>query len=275
MVEFIKVSILGFVEGITEFLPISSTGHLLVASAFLNSEISNRLGGTFEIFIQIGAVIAVIVYYRKDLFDQARSFTTDRSVRQLWLNIVIASIPAGLIGFLTRDLIKEKLFPQDTAPLVVAVALISGGIVFIGVEKRIRSDAFKTDQLSSITITQALLIGFAQILALIPGVSRSGATIIGALLVGVSRTTATAFSFYLAIPVLGGATTIDLLLSANELTRSDLAYLTLGAVVSGIVAWISIGWLLRFVSSHSFISFGYYRIIIGIVILLCIAAGIV
>lgn len=267
MEELLKVIILGIVEGITEFLPISSTGHLLVTSAILNSEVAERLGGTFEIFIQIGAVMAVVGYYRRDLIKQVRTVQSDPSVRRLWLAIVIASIPAALFGLLLRDLIKEELFPQERAPLIVAIALILGGIVFLIVERRPDAKAPHTNELSAITIRQALIIGLAQTLALIPGVSRSGASIMGSLLIGVNRQVATAFSFYLAIPVLGGATILDLVLSLDEISSDDLVYLLVGAIISGIVAWIAIDWLLKYVASNNFIMFGYYRIVAGIFIL--------
>lgn len=275
MPEWLEVVILGIVEGITEFLPISSTGHLLVVGALLESEVTARLEGTFEIFIQIGAVLAVVWFYRQDLLTQARTIRTDRSVQRLWLGIVVASIPAGVLGLLLRDFIKDTLFPQETAPFVVATTLILGGIMFLIVERRPQAQQEPTTKaLEDITLRQAFLIGLAQTLALVPGVSRSGASIIGALLMGISRPAATAFSFYLAIPVLGGATVLDLLLSLDEIQSSDLALLFLGAAVSGIVAWISIGWLLRFVSTNTFIPFGYYRIAAGAVIFIMIAVGI-
>jgi undecaprenyl-diphosphatase len=276
MDEFIKVIILGIIEGITEFLPISSTGHLLVFSALLNSEVADRLGGTFEIFIQIGAVIAVVGFYREDLWRQARTITTDRGVQRLWLGVIVASIPAGIFGFLLRDFIKETLFPQDTAPLVVATTLILGGIVFLLVERRPAAQPgapAKTNRLEDISLRQAILIGLAQTLALVPGVSRSGASIVGGMMTGLNRQVATAFSFYLALPVLGGATLLDLLLSLDEISNDDLGYLFVGAVVSGIVAWVAIGWLLRYVASNNFVAFGYYRIAAGIIILLLIGIG--
>ncbi len=274
MPEWINVIILGIIEGITEFLPVSSTGHLLVASAFLRSEVADRLGGTFEIFIQIGAVIAVVFYYRSDLLTQVRTVRTDPKVQRLWLGIIVASIPAAILGLLLRDIIKDVIFPQETAPLVVAIALIVGGIVFLLVERRPEPEEYTATDVYDITLRQALIIGIAQTIALIPGVSRSGASIMASLLIGINRPAATAFSFYLAIPVLGGATVLDLVLSINEIDTGDLLYLLLGTVVSGLVAWVSIGWLLRYISTNSFVPFGYYRIAAGSVILVLIAIGI-
>jgi undecaprenyl-diphosphatase len=272
--EWIKVVILGIVEGITEFLPVSSTGHLLVVSAFL--EFEGSLGGTFEIFIQVGAVVAVIGFYHRDLLAQMRTVRTDPNVQRLWLGVVIASIPAAVLGLLLRGRIKEVIFPPDTAPVVVAIALILGGIVFLIVERRRQRsvpEEAETDEVTTITLKQAVIVGIVQTLALIPGTSRSGASIVGGMLAGMNRKVATTFSFYLAIPVLGGATIVDLLLSLDEVGAGDLFYLLLGAVISGIVAWISIGWLLRYVSSNTFIPFGYYRILAGSVILLLFALG--
>lgn len=264
MPDIIKVIILGIVEGLTEFLPISSTGHLIVASALLDF---NALGGTFEIFIQFGAVVAVVLFYRAELFQQVRLIRSDRGVQRLWLGILMAFIPAAVIGFLFSDQIKAVLFN----PAVVAIALIIGGIIFLIVERRQQNLRPMTTRMEDLTFRQAILIGLAQTLALIPGVSRSGASIIGGLLVGMDRQTATRFSFFLAIPTLGLATLYDLAKSLNQVTRTDLFNLALGAVVSGIVAWLSIAWLLRFVERNSFVVFGYYRVLAGIVILLLLA----
>lgn len=267
METFIKVILLGIVEGVTEFLPISSTGHLIVASALLRFD--NALGGTFEIFIQLGAVLAVVAYYWRDLLRQVRTVPNDRGVQRLWLAILVAAVPAAILGILLRDFIKEVLFN----PTVVAISLIVGGIVFIVVERR-PARPVQTDELGGITLRQALLVGLSQTTALIPGVSRSGASIIGGMFAGLSRSTATAFSFYLSIPVLGGASILDLLLSLDEINASELVQLIVGAVVAGIVAWLSIGWLLRYVARNNFVAFGVYRIIAGVVILLLVAANV-
>jgi len=266
--EILKVVLLGVVEGITEFLPISSTGHLIVASALL--KFKDGLGGTFELFIQIGAVFAVLQYYWSEIFRQVRTVRHDHGTQHFWGSIIIGSIPAAFVGLLLHDWFKAHLF----TPTVVAIALIIGGVIFLIVERRVASEAEPTaTTLTSISWRQALGVGFAQMLALVPGVSRSGASIIGGMLGGLDRRTATEFSFYLALPVLGGATILDLLLSLNEVQSGDVVRLVVGAVVSGIVAWFSIGWLLRYVSRNSFVSFGYYRIAAGILILLLVAAG--
>ena len=267
MLELIKVILLGIVEGITEFLPISSTGHLIVAVAFLRPNIS--VEGTFELFIQLGAVVAVIIYFWRDLWGQVQTVQRDPAVQRLWLSLIVATIPAGLVGFLFRSTIKELLFN----PVTVAVALIVGGILMIAIEKWL-SVTVRTTELKAVSLRQSLVIGVAQILALIPGVSRAAASIIGGMSAGIDRQTATRFSFYLSIPTLGGATIVDLLLSLDELNGSDMVYLLLGAVVSGIVAWFAIGWLLRYIASHSFVQFGIYRIVAGLIILLLAAAAV-
>lgn len=271
--ELLSVILLGIVEGITEFLPISSTGHLIVASTLLNFE--TNLGETFEIFIQLGAVIAVIAFYRQDLWTQVRTVYQDRGVQRLWLMIVIAGLPAAVIGLLLHDWITKTLFN----PTVVAISFIVGGLIFLLVERRLPDPIDEPDEpqqeIRQITLRQALLIGFAQTVALIPGVSRSGASIIGGLLGGLTRSGATAFSFYLAIPILGGATILDLITSLDNVQTLDLIYLAIGTVISGIVAWFAIGWLLRFVATNSFVVFGYYRIILGALILVFVWTGVI
>jgi undecaprenyl-diphosphatase len=274
MAEWVKVVILGIVEGITEFLPISSTGHLLIVSALL--DFKDNLNGTFEIFIQLGAVIAVIGYYRRDIFTQVRTVRTDPNVRRFWLAIVIASIPAALIGLLVRETLKDTLFAHENAPYIVAPMLILGGIIFLIMERRQSAQTVPEEtrsDLFAITPKQAFIIGLAQTTALIPGVSRSGASIVGGMLVGLNRQTATIFSFYLAIPVLGGATILDLLLSLDEIDGLNWVHLLLGTVISGIIAWIAIDWLLRYVAQKNFVGFGYYRISAGVVILFLVAVG--
>lgn len=266
MNEWLQVIILGIVEGITEFLPISSTGHLIIGQALL--DFPEHLSDTFAIFIQIGAVFAVLLYYWRDLIGQAKAIPTDAATRRFWLYILVAIIPAGGVGFLLRHWIKDVLF----GPLPVAISLIIGGIVFLWVERRQKPQAeVTTDEVTQITLKQAIIIGLAQTVAMIPGVSRSGASIVGGMQAGLSRKAATTFSFYLAIPTLGGATLVELISSLEGINQNDLALLVVGAIISGIVAWFSIGWLLRFVSQNTFVAFGYYRIVIGLVLLVLVA----
>lgn len=267
MLEIIKVIILGIVEGLTEFLPISSTGHLIVASALLNFQ--NALGGTFEIFIQLGAVVAVIIFFRAELLQQLTTVTSDKRVQRLWLNVIIAFVPAAVLGVIFIDDIKAVLF----RPTVIAATLIIGGVIFLLVERRPTQSA-QVQSLESITPRQALGIGIAQITSLIPGVSRSGSTIVGGMLFGLDRAVATKFSFYLAIPTLGIATVYDLVKNLNLIQSGDIVNLIVGAVVSGIVAWIAIRWLLVYVARNTFVVFGYYRILAGIIIIALVIVNI-
>ena len=269
MIEWVKVIWLGIVEGVTEFLPISSTGHLIIFSSLIN--FNPALSVTFDIFIQIGAVVAVVVVYREELLRQARVVRYDPGTRSLWGNLVIAVIPAGILAFALHEQVKAALFN----PTVVALSLIVGGAVMIAVETYwVERQRIRTTALRAITWKQALAIGAAQVTALIPGVSRAAASIVGGLVSGLDRKTATEFSFLLAIPTLGGVAVAELVMSLNEIQGDDLAYLVVGAVVSGIVAWRAMKWLLAYVGSHNFVVFGVYRILAGLLILGLVALGV-
>jgi undecaprenyl-diphosphatase len=272
MTDLIHAVLLGILEGITEFLPISSTGHLIVATEMLGFRPSLR--GIFEIFIQLGAVLAVVVFYRATLIDHARRIRTDRAVQRFWAMVALAFFPAAVLGVLLRGFIKETLFRPD----VVAASLIVGGVVIVIIELNARRRGQPTaaptadETLFLIVPQQAALIGVAQAIALIPGVSRSAASIFGGMFAGLDRATATRFSFFLAIPTLGGATVADLALSLDELNADDLLILFVGAAVAGVVAWAVIRWLLRYVATHDFIAFGIYRIVAGLGVLAFFAA---
>ncbi len=265
LLDLLKIVILGFIEGITEFLPISSTGHLIVATAILQPDFSPALTNTFEIFIQLGAVIAVVLHYWRDLWMRLMRAPTEPAARRFWIGLLIAVIPAGIIGILLRDFIKTVLF----SPVVVAIALIVGGVILILIERRFGQQLQPSvdEDFFTLSYRQAALIGVAQMAAFIPGVSRSAASIIGGMLVGLRRQDATRFSFYLAIPTLGGATVIDLLLSLDEIQPNDLLYLAVGTITAAVIAWLAIGWLLRYVARSTFTAFGYYRIAAGLIIL--------
>jgi undecaprenyl-diphosphatase len=262
-----QVIILGVVQGLTEFLPISSTAHLLIVAKLINFQ--NSIGGTFEIAIQIGTVIAVIAFYVQDLLGQAsallgRGTPADAAAaRRLWLGVLIAFVPAALVGIVFRKLIKQYLFDS---PALIAGSLIVGGVIFLVIELLPHRDS-PTNDLGEISWRQALGVGVAQVFALVPGTSRSGSSIVGGLLSGLDRRTATAFSFYLSIPTLGAATLVDLVGSLDQIHAGDWGRLLLGTVVAMIVGWLSIGWLLRYVSRHNFVSFGIYRIIVGVAII--------
>jgi len=260
--SWLQAIILGIVEGVTEFLPISSTGHLIIASRVLGFQ---DTGGAFEIGIQFGAVLAVLWYYGKDLVAQAFMVTRDPGVQRFWLAILLAFIPAGIVGFLLADYVTRYLF----SPVVVALSLIVGGIVLWVLESIPRKPLAM--RLEKVTLKQALIVGLAQVAALIPGVSRSGATIVGGMLAGMDRRTATAFSFYLSLPTLGIATLYAMTRSLGALDQGIFIDMAVALVVSFVTALISIHWLLRYVSHHSFKGFAVYRILAGAVILLVAA----
>ncbi len=268
MIALLKAAVLGVVEGITEFLPISSTGHLIVASKALGVEDS---GGTFEIVIQLGAVLAVVWYYRTDLFER---IFHPRTHATFWKILAIAFVPAVVAGLLLGDLIKRTLF----SPLTVGVALILGGAFLWAVERRPHTSQDERGQKSGlpehVTVGQALKIGLAQVTALIPGVSRSGATIVGGLLVGLDRRSATTFSFYLALPTLGGATVYDLARNFSQISNEGrLGEIAVGTAVSFVTALMATSWLLRYIGTHTFRTFAVYRVLAGSLILVLVGAG--
>ena len=272
MDNIIKVIILSLIEGVTEFLPVSSTGHLIVGTAVLNFD---AVGTVFEIFIQIGAIFAVIVYYRATFARHAREVRSSIRIRRFWLLVLVAFIPAAVLGLLFNKQIEAVLF----SPFVVAISLILGGIAFLIVERLPQfcepSDEKSKLDITDVTLQQAVIVGLVQVLALIPGMSRSGTSIVGGMLSGLNRRIATEFSFFLAIPTLGGATVYKLVTSLDQLQGDALALLAIGTVLSGIFAWFAIDWLLKYVSRNSFVVFGYYRILAGIVIILLVSLGVI
>lgn len=266
--EFFQAVILGIVEGLTEFLPISSTGHLIVAQDMLGFYDASRM---FTVVIQMGAILAVIWFYRQHLWELVKGlFNGDKKAQSFWRVWVIATIPAGGFGLLF-DASLEKYVTS----LSVAIALIIGGVIIWLIETYYRvPPAKKQAQLDSITLKQAFAIGTYQVLALVPGVSRSGATIMGGVLSGLDRVTATAFSFYLGIPILLVAGTYKLATDTTSTIAGGGWSLLIGTIASFITALIVVGWLLRFVSKHDFKPFAYYRIVFGVIILVLVAAGI-
>lgn len=251
---------MGLVEGATEFLPVSSTGHLIVAARWLGFD-EYRGAETFEVFIQLGAILAVVWLYRAKIFGVLRAAPTSPEARRLILNIAIAFVPAAAIGFLVHDWIKEHLF----SPFVVAVALVVGGFLILAVERWHRP--FHTETVDDIRPPSALWVGLAQILSLIPGTSRSGATIMGGIAVGLSRVAATEFSFFLAIPIMFAASFYDLYKSLDTLSAADVPVFAVGFVVSFLSAIVFIRALIRFVSSNTFVPFAWYRIVFGGILL--------
>lgn len=270
LVYCLQAVVLGIVEGLTEFLPISSTGHLIIASEAVGFA-ETPGADTFVVAIQAGAILAVCWYYRRRICSILRGFFTDRKERRLAVNTVVAFLPAALIGVLVAGAIKQYLFN----PITVAAALVVGGFIILWVESRVR-DGVRPDRVETMddmSWKDALLVGFMQCFAMIPGTSRSGATIIGGMVIGLSRKAATEFSFFLSIPTIFGATAYDLWKSWDSLALDNASGFVLGTAVSFVSALLVVHWLLRFVSGHDFRGFGWYRILFGILILVLSATG--
>ena len=268
IVLLIKAAIMGVVEGLTEFLPISSTGHLILTAALL--DMPGEKTKLFEVVIQTGAIMAIVSLYAAKLWQTLVDLPTQRQAQRFTLNVLIGFFPAALAGVLFIDFIKGTLFN----PLVVALGFIVGGFVILWAEHlRKKGARVSVDDVDSVGWSDALKVGLIQCVALVPGVSRSGATIIGAMLVGFNRKAATEFSFFLAIPMLFGAAAYDLFKNRDLLSVADLPLFTVGLVVSWLSAWVCVKWLLRFVGNHSFVAFAWYRIAFGGLILLTAAMG--
>jgi len=265
----IKAVVMGIVEGLTEFLPISSTGHLILAGALLGFD--DDKAKVFDIAIQTGAIFAVILVYWQKIRKTLVDLPTEKQAQQLALNVLIAFLPAVVLGLLFGKTIKAHLF----TPVVVATTFIVGGFIIIWAEKRQAAggNAVRVTDADDMTWKDALKVGLVQCLAMVPGTSRSGATIIGGMLLGLSRKAATDFSFYLAIPTLIGAGVYSLYKERALLSLADVPMFSVGLVVSFLSAWVCVRWLLRFIASHSFTGFAYYRIAFGIVVLLTAWTG--
>jgi len=257
----VQAIVLGVVEGATEFLPVSSTGHLIVAASLLQFPASSE--GTFEIFIQLGAILAVLWEFRLPLTATVRgAVNAPGPDRDLLGKVLLAFVPAAIIGLLAGDFIQEQLFNVTT----VALALIVGGVLILVVESR--HWTFTAARIEAVGWRQALYIGLAQVTAMVPGVSRAGATIIGGVVAGLDRPTATQFSFYLAIPTIIAASSYSLLKSLDQLTFADILPFSIGLVVSFLTAMVVVRAFLSFIRRHDFRVFGYYRIVAGIAILI-------
>ncbi|MBK7547782.1 MAG: undecaprenyl-diphosphate phosphatase [Rhodoferax sp.] len=259
----IKAAIMGIVEGLTEFLPISSTGHLILAGALLGFD--DDKAKVFDIAIQTGAILAVIIVYWQKIRDTVVALPTQKQAQRLALNVLIAFLPAVVMGLLFGKAIKAHLF----TPVVVATTFIIGGFIILWAEKRQSNvaTAARIQDADDMTFMDAVKVGLVQCLAMIPGTSRSGATIIGGMLLGLSRKAATDFSFYLAIPTLIGAGAYSLLKERALLSMADAPLFGVGLLFSFISAWLCIRWLLKFIATHSFVGFAYYRIAFGLVVL--------
>lgn len=260
VVLLVKAAIMGIVEGLTEFLPISSTGHLILAGHLLG--LQGERDKVFEIAIQTGAILAVILVYWQKIRDTIVALPSEREAQRFALNVLVAFIPAVVLGLAFGKAIKTHLF----TPAVVATAFIVGGFIILWAEKR--KHVVRIQEVEEMRWTDALKLGLVQCLALIPGTSRSGATIIGGLFLGLSRKAATDFSFYLAIPTLIGAGVYSLYKERAALAAEDLPMFLVGLLFSFVSAWLCVRWLLRYISSHTFIPFAWYRIAFGIIVLL-------
>ena len=263
-IDIIKAIIMGVMEGATEFLPVSSTGHLILTADLLDFQ---KMEGLYEIVIQTGAILAVILLYFAKLWKTLVGLPSDRTAQNFALAVTVGFLPAGVIGFLLGDFIKAALF----SPLVVSISLIAGGIIMLGVERL--SLTPRLTSVDAITLPVALKIGLLQCLAMIPGVSRSGATIIGGLLLGVERKAAAEFSFYLAIPTLVGAAVLEMVKSGATLAEGDLMLIAVGFGVSFLTALVVIKAFIGWLSNHGFGVFAWYRIVLGVVMIALISGG--
>ena len=261
LVLLIKAAVMGVVEGLTEFLPISSTGHLILAGSLLGFH--DERAKVFEIAIQTGAIFAVIIVYAQRLRATLLGLASQPTAQRFTLNVVIGCLPAVVLGLLLGKAIKANLF----TPTVVATAFIVGAFVILWAERRQQANV-RVHDLDDLTPLDALKVGLAQCFGLIPGTSRSGSTIIGGMLFGLSRKVATDFSFFLGIPILIGAGAYSLYKARDMLSMADLPLFAVGLVFAFLSAWVCIRWLLRYVASHSFVPFAWYRIAFGALILL-------
>ena len=267
--NILKVIFLGIVEGITEWLPISSTGHLILVDQFLKLDASNDFKEMFNVVIQLGAILAVVVIYFNKLnpFARNKSDIEKKDTWSLWFKVVVACIPAGVLGILFDDFLEEHF--HKFVP--VAMMLILYGVLFIIVENRNKTIKPTTTTLNQLTYKTAFIIGLFQVLSLIPGTSRSGATIIGAIIIGCSRYVAAEFTFFLGIPVMFGASGVKILkflLKGNSFGSPEIILLSIGTIVSFVVSILAIKFLMGYIKKHDFKVFGWYRIILGTIILI-------
>ena len=272
LVEIFKAILFGIVEGVTEWLPISSTGHMILLDELVKLNVSEAFYEMFQVVIQLGAIAAVIVLF----FHKLNPFSPKKDARQkkrtwvLWMKVIVAVIPSAILGLLLDDWMDAHLYNA----IVVSITLILYGVAFIWIERRNKGHAPRVRNVYEIDYRTALIIGGFQCLSLIPGTSRSGSTILGAILIGVSRGAASEFSFFLAIPTMLGASALKLvkfILSGASATGLEIAVLIVGSVVSFLVSLLVIRALMKFVKNHSFASFGVYRIVLGVLVILYFA----
>ncbi len=267
LLALLKALILGVVEGLTEFLPISSTGHLILAADLLG--VNDEKGKVFDVFIQTGAMLAIIWEYRAKFWGVLRGLVSDRASQRFVTNLIVAFMPAAVLGLLAGKYIKAYLFK----PVPVALAFIVGAFVILWAERR--SHRVHVQSVDEMSWLDALKVGCAQCFALIPGTSRSGATIIGGMLFGLSRKAATEFSFFLAVPTLIAAGAYDMFKNRALLSFSDVPVFSVGLVAAFVSAFVCVRWLLRYIASHDFTIFAWYRIVFGVIVLITAWTGMV
>ncbi len=271
IIEIIKALILGIVEGITEWLPISSTGHMILVDEFLKLNVSEEFKNMFLVVIQLGAILAVVVLYFKKLIPldiQEKKLRWKKDTLTMWLKIIVSCVPAAIVGVFFDDELEAVFYNWQT----VSAALIVFGVLFILIERRNKGREPKINSINDITYQTALIIGIFQLIAAIfPGTSRSGATILGALLIGVSRSVAAEYTFFLAVPVMFGASALKLVKFGFDFTSQELVILFAGLVSAFVVSILAIKFLMSYIKKHDFTVFGWYRIILGAAVILYFA----
>lgn len=271
IIEMLKALVLGIVEGITEWLPISSTGHMILVDEFLKLNVSEEFKSMFLVVIQLGAILAVVVLYFKKLIPleySEKRLRWKKDTLVMWLKIIVSCVPAAVVGVFFDDKLEEIFYNWQT----VSAALIVFGILFIIIERRNRDREPKVDSIGGITYQAAFIIGLFQLMAAVfPGTSRSGATIVGALLIGISRSVAAEYTFFLAVPVMFGASALKLVKFGFDFTSQELLILFIGLVSAFIVSVFAIKFLMSYIKKHDFTVFGWYRIILGAAVILYFA----
>lgn len=267
MIDILKAILFGIVEGITEWLPVSSTGHMILLEEFVKLNVSKAFWDMFLVVIQLGAIMAVVVIYFKRLwpFQTKPRLSIPADKLHMWLKILLACLPAAVIGLLFDEKIDELFYHY----VPVAIALIVFGIGFLIVERRNQAQVVRVDRIADITYRDALIIGLFQVLAAVfPGTSRSGATILGGIMIGLSRTTAAEFTFFLAVPVMMGASLLKMIKFGLAFSGMEVVILAVGMVTAFVVSVVAIKFLLGYIKKHNFNLFGYYRIILGLIVLM-------
>lgn len=274
-IELLKIIFLGIVEGITEWLPVSSTGHMLLVDAFIHTNMTQAFKDMFFVVIQLGAIIAVIVEFWSQMNPfvnvEGKGVRIKRSVFNMWVKVVVAFLPSAVFGLFLNDFLEENF----GTPLTIAIMLIVYGIAFIVIERWNKTRVPKINTMKEITYQTALIIGMFQVLSMIPGTSRSGATIVGALLIGVSRVVAAEFTFFLAVPTMLGASAFKLLKFGLHFSLSEVIALIVGMIVAYVVSIFVIKFLMSYIKRRDFQIFGWYRIALGIIVILFILVGVI